>query len=136
MVKTHIPAALRRKVEQRAQGRCEYCQFPQAFALHPHEPDHIIPHQHGGRTAEENLALACFRCNRYKGPNIGSFDSETGLLVAFFHPRTQAWADHFEWDGARVEARTREAGVTVRILRINDPQRVTERGRLMDLRVG
>jgi len=72
---SHIPAALRRLVMGRADHRCEYCQLSQAVALHPHEPDHVIPHQHGGATHEDNLALACFRCNRYKGPNVGSLRS-------------------------------------------------------------
>jgi len=54
------------------------------MAAHRHEPDHIIPIQHGGEATEDNLALAWMRCNRYKGPNVGSFDPETGALV----PRT------------------------------------------------
>ncbi|MGE0683500.1 MAG: HNH endonuclease [Candidatus Binatia bacterium] len=30
-----------------------------------------MPRRHGGETHERNLALACLRCNRYKGPNVG-----------------------------------------------------------------
>jgi len=95
MTSLDIPAALRRRVAERAQYRCEYCLLPQAAALHQHEPDHILPRQHGGQTEEDNLALACLRCNRFKGPNVGSFDSVTGALVPLFNPRRQAWADHF-----------------------------------------
>ncbi len=105
-----------------------------AVALHPHEPDHIIPSQHGGTTRASNLALACFPCNRYKGPNAGSFDPDTEVLVPFFNPRTQRWEDHFAWDDARIRPLTAEARATARILRINDPERVEERRRLM--RVG
>ncbi len=56
-----VPTRLRQLVIERAASRCEYCGLPQAFALHQHEPDHIIPHQHGGETHENNLALACLR---------------------------------------------------------------------------
>ena len=78
-----IPVALRRLVFERAAGRCEYCLLPQAVVVYRHEPDHIIPRQHGGQTEADNLALACTRCNRYKGPNVGSFDPQTGALVPF-----------------------------------------------------
>ena len=128
-----IPTALRRLVEERAHCRCEYCHLPQQFALHSHEPDHIVPHQHRGGTQEDNLALACFRCNRYKGPNVGSFDSQSGDLVPFFNPRSQVWASHFLWNGATIEPLTPEARVTVEIFRLNDPMRIAERRRLMSL---
>jgi len=51
--------ALRRLVAERAKLRCEYCLLPQEFALRAHEPDYIVPRQHGGETSEANLALAC-----------------------------------------------------------------------------
>lgn len=128
---TYLSISLRELVVERAGRRCEYCQFPQFLCLYPHEPDHIIPVQHGGANHEGNLALACLRCNRYKGPNIGSFDPTTGLLVPFFNPRVQKWEDHFAWNGARIQPHTAEARVTLRILRLNDPDRIAERDRLM-----
>ncbi len=57
--------SLRQFVAKRANNYCEYCLLPQSIVLHKHEIDHIIPIQHGGKTSEENLALACMRCNRY-----------------------------------------------------------------------
>jgi 5-methylcytosine-specific restriction endonuclease McrA len=54
-------------VVERAGNRCEYCLLPQWATLLKHEPDHIISVQHGGKTDEMNLALACAHCNRYKG---------------------------------------------------------------------
>jgi 5-methylcytosine-specific restriction endonuclease McrA len=84
-----IPASLRRLAIERANERCEYCLVPQSASAFEHEPDHIIPMQHGGKTEADNLALACLRCNRCKGPNIGSLDPETGALVSFFNPRKQ-----------------------------------------------
>lgn len=127
----YISMSLRRLVAERAGYRCEYCGLPSAIALHPHEPDHIIPTQHGGLTHEGNLAFACFPCNRAKGPNAGSFDPVTEALVPFFNPRTQRWDDHFAWNGARIQPHSAEARATVRIFRLNDPERVAERARLM-----
>ncbi len=128
---TDVPAALRRLVMDRAGECCEYCLLPQAATVFQHEPDHIIPRQHDGRTGANNLALACVRCNRHKGPNIGSFDPDTGALVPFFHPRTQAWRDHFELDGPIIRPLTPEGRVTVKILRLNDEHRVKERSQLI-----
>lgn len=123
---------LRQLVALRAEYNCEYCRLPQLFSLHKHEPDHILPRQHGGETEAENLALACFRCNRYKGPNVGFFDPLTGVLVPFFNPRTQSWKEHFSFEVAMIEPLTAEARVTVKILRINDSERLDERQKLME----
>lgn len=130
---TDFPADLRRLVFARAEGCCEYCLLPQAATVYRHEPDHIIPRQHGGETTADNLALACIRCNRYKGSNVGSFDPETGNLVPLYNPRTQAWADHFRLDGPIIEPLTPEGRVTVKILRLNDVARVEERVLLIEL---
>ncbi|MCL4803686.1 MAG: HNH endonuclease [Anaerolineae bacterium] len=126
-----ISAELRRFITDRAKDRCEYCLIPQTFALHKHEPDHIIPRQHGGETSSDNLALACFRCNRYKGPNLGSIDPDTGELVGFFHPRRHHWREHFRLGDDIIIPLTAEARVTVLILRLNDEDRVFERRALM-----
>lgn len=122
---------LRQLVIDRAGDRCEYCLLPQAAALFRHEPDHIVSVQHGGETNESNLALACMRCNRYKGPNIGSIDPLTGKLVPFFNPRIHDWKEHFELEGAIIRPFTPEARVTVKILRLNAEDRVEERLRLL-----
>lgn len=74
-------SALERLVWQRAGGRCEYCQLPQDFSPLPHAIDHIIARQHEGPTVAENLALACFFCNSYKGPNIAGLNPQTGRMV-------------------------------------------------------
>lgn len=126
-----IAPELRRLVMARANHRCEYCLLPEAVALHRHEPDHIVPVQHGGATTEDNLACACMRCNRHKGPNVGSFDPVTGVLTPFFHPRRQAWHDHFQLNDAQIEPLTPEGRVTVLILQLNSPARVDERRALL-----
>jgi len=124
---TDMSAALRRLVFTRAARRCEYCLLPQTAVAYRHEPDHIIPRQHDGPTDADNLALACIRCNRYKGPNVGSFDPETGKLVPFYNPRTQVWQDHFQLDGPVIRPLTPEGRVTVKILCLNDTARIEER---------
>ncbi len=125
-----ISTELRQLITKRAHNRCEYCLLPEKVALHKHEPDHIVPRQHGGQSTQENLALSCMRCNRYKGPNIGSYDPQTGELTPFFNPRTQNWHDHFKLEEAIIQPLTAVARVTVKILRINDETRVREREHL------
>jgi HNH endonuclease len=122
-----ISTELRQFIALRAAFTCEFCRLPQMFSLHKHEPDHILPRQHGGETEERNLALACFRCNRYKGPNVGSFDPHDGSLVPFFNPRSQKWNEHFRFEGATITPLTAEARVTVKILQLNAPERLIER---------
>ncbi len=123
----NISAALRRLVYDRAGGCCEYCLIPEALSLHRHEPDHIVPRQHGGVSEPGNLALACMRCNRHKGPNVGSFDPITGRLTPFFNPRTQSWIEHFVLMGDNIKPFSAEGRVTASIMRFNDSERVAER---------
>ena len=79
-------SALERLVWQRARSRCEYCRLPQAFSPLPHAVDHIISQQQHGPTVEENLALACFFCNSYKGPNIAALNPQSGRSCACSTP--------------------------------------------------
>ena len=97
------------------------------------EVEHIIAEKHGGPTTADNLALACPYCNRFKGSDLGSLDSETRKLTPFYDPRTQRWKDHFTLDGAEIVPQTPEGRVTVHILQLNHPDRIAERGRLMQV---
>ena len=108
--------ALERLVWQRARSCCEYCQLPQAFSPLPHAIDHIISRQQHGPTVAENLALACFFCNSYKGPNTAGLNSETGRTVRLFHPRKDRWEHHFAWDGPILVGRTRNGRATIDLL--------------------
>jgi len=84
------------------------------------------------RPEEENLALACIHCNRFKGPNVAGFDQESGKVVRLFNPRRDRWAEHFEWDGPRLRAKTEVGLVTIEVLSINDPDVVSLRRALQD----
>lgn len=124
---THIPAALRRDVIERADGRCEYCLLPAVVAFFPHEVDHVIAEKHGGATEIDNLAFACWRCNRHKGSDLTSFDPQTQQLSPLFNPRTQVWAEHFAYEGEAIVGLTAEGRTTVNLLRLNSDERLLER---------
>lgn len=126
-----VSQTLRRKVRARAGGQCEYCFMPDSEPLFPHEPDHIIALKHRGKTSSNNLAYACFECNRAKGSDIASLDPATGQLAALYNPRTQRWTGHFRFNGPVIEPLTPEGRVTVLILRLNQAARVTIRDNLM-----
>lgn len=121
-----IPATLRAAVVERAGERCEYCHKPQ-ISFYPHEVDHVVAVKHGGETTLDNLAFACFQCNRYKGSDLASIDPQSGAITPLFNPRTQHWADHFRLDGATIVPLTSEGRATVFLLRLNDPERIQER---------
>ena len=124
---TYVPAALRREVINRALNRCEYCLLPAEVAFYPHEVDHVIAEKHGGATALDNLAFACWRCNRRKGTDLTSFDPQSRRLSPLFSPRTQVWAEHFAYEGERVIGLTPEGRATVQLLRLNSEERLLER---------
>jgi hypothetical protein len=86
--------------------------------------EHIVPKQHGGSDDPAGLALACDRCNGYKGPNLTSIDPDTGTLVSLFHPRKDRWDDHFVSRDGYVHGVTPVGRATVRLLNMNAPRRV------------
>jgi hypothetical protein len=96
------------------------------------EIDHIVAEKHRGPTSPENLALSCFQCNSYKGPNIAGIDPATGATTPLFHPRLQKWHDHFRYDGAILTGQTPEGRTTVVVLEINLPTRAAHREALIE----
>jgi hypothetical protein len=123
---TNIPAALRRKVIERAMQRCEYCLIHADDSLHRHEVDHVIAEKHRGRTILGHLAYSCFACNRNKGLDLGSLD-DNEALVRFFNPREDVWSQHFRIDGDLIIPLTPAGMVTERIFGFNMPERCDER---------
>jgi hypothetical protein len=131
--KTSVPERLRRQVQERAQGRCEYCLIHEADMYYPHEPDHVIAEKHGGLTSLDNLAWSCFYCNRFKGSDLASIDPITRKVVVLFHPREQRWYRHFRINGALIEGITSSGRATVALLHMNDPERVAYRLGLIEI---
>lgn len=124
---SYIPEQLREQVFARAQGFCEYCRLHADFVVKRHEVDHIYAEKHGGPSSIDNLCLSCLTCNRYKGSDLCSIDPDSGEISALFHPRRDTWSDHFQLSGALIVPLTARGRVTVKVLRINDEERRTER---------
>ena len=116
---------LREAVRKRAGDACEYCHMPQeATPLISFHVEHIVSKQHGGTDDPNELALACDRCNAYKGPNLTSIDPETGTVVPLFHPRRDTWGGHFAVRSGHIVGLTPTGRATVRLLNMNAPRRV------------
>ena len=123
---------MEREVVRRASGRCEYCRFPQIAAELSFHIDHVIAEQHGGATASENLAWACFSCNLHKGPNIAGRDPLNGNLTRLYHPREDRWTDHFAWEAVSLRGRTAVGRTTVDVLAMNHPDAIAVRAALQE----
>lgn len=133
---TAIPANLRAAVVERAGNCCEYCRLGQDSQVATFPVDHVIPRCRAGHTELANLALACPRCNARKWIDVEAPDSETGVIVPLFNPRTQRWQDHFRWSAADptiIEPITAIGRATVAQLDLNSTQHVAIRSLLVTL---
>ena len=97
-----IPVELHKQVRRRAHSLCQYCQTSEQWQYVGFTVDHIIPVARGGTDTPNNLALACFHCNRRKGQSITGLDTESGEEVPLFHPRKHVWSEHFIWSADRL----------------------------------
>ena len=112
-------------MRERAEWLCEYCGIPEeATSFVPFHVEHVIAQQHLVDDSHHNLALACDRCNAFKGPNLSSVDPVTNAVVHLFHPRIDDWNEHFELVEGTVVGLTPKGGATVRLLCMNAPRRV------------
>lgn len=117
---SRVPAAVRRQVQQRAGGRCEYCGLPEALGRLSHQVDHILPPRHLGSEDLINFAWACFRCNNNKGTDIGTVDLATMQRTWLYNPREQRWDEHFEIDTqGYIVGKTTQGRATARLLEMN-----------------
>lgn len=123
----YVSEALRRRVVERAAHACEYCLLPDTLSFYPHEVDHVIALKHQGKTQADNLAYACWRCNRFKGSDLGSFDPETGDFCFLFNPRQQLWAEHFTLTAGQMLGQSPEGRTTALLLKMNTSDRIQER---------
>ncbi|MBM3888629.1 MAG: HNH endonuclease [Verrucomicrobia bacterium] len=129
---SEVGEGLREHVAERAYRVCEYCLVHEDDLFHDCEVDHIISLKHGGATGPENLAYACFHCNRHKGTDVGSIASKTGQFTRFFNPRSDRWESHFYVNGGRIEPLSDIGEVTCRVLEFNHPERVLQRSLLAE----
>ncbi|MCE7986902.1 MAG: HNH endonuclease [Caldilinea sp. CFX5] len=123
-----ISDAIRQRLEAIAGYRCSYCRSPMAAGV-AMVVEHIIPLAAGGSNGIDNLCLACYRCNQFKGSKITAVDPQSAEAAPLFNPHTQSWAEHFQWaaDGLEVFGLTASARATIALLRMNDPWLVQAR---------
>jgi hypothetical protein len=76
--------------------------------------------------------MGVLSCNLRKGSNIAGLDPHTGELTRLFHPRTDQWAEHFEWDGVYLRGKTPIGRTTVAVLAPNDADTLAVREALRD----
>ncbi len=121
MTQASISSILRQAVADHFQHRCCYCLSPEHIVGAEFTIDHIVPQSLGGASTEENLCLACWRCNLTKRDLIAAIDQETGVAVRLFNPRLQNWSDHFIWQdgGLLIGGLTSTGRATVSGLRLN-----------------
>ena len=79
----------------RANFLCEYCHTNERWRYVRFTIDHLIAAADGGEDTLENLALACFHCNRRKSDKQFALDSLSGPIVPLFNPRRHRWAAAF-----------------------------------------
>jgi hypothetical protein len=116
-----ISEALQEQVRQRAKGLCEYCHAWEQWQYVRFTVDHVVPLAGGGGDSLDNLALACFHCNRRKSNHLIGIDSQFGTEVPLFNPRSDRWGNHFIWsaDGLLIIGLTATGRATVEALILN-----------------
>jgi len=116
-----ISPALQQHVRQRAKNLCEYCHASEQWQYVRFTVDHIIPVALGGTQMVDNLALACFHCNRRKTDSLYAIDPLSREHAQLFNPRQQSWSDHFVWsaDGLLMIGLTATGRATIEALALN-----------------
>jgi HNH endonuclease len=133
---TFISETVRAAVVARAEERCEYCHLPTRGQVATFPVDHVTPRSSGGATSLDNLALACPHCNGSKWKHVDGVDPLSGLSARLFNPRTEAWADHFNWSREQhgvIEGKTAIGRATIARLQMNHPDVLAVRQLLAEL---
>ena len=121
MAKLGVSATLRAAVISRASKCCEYCKSQDKYSPTIFTIDHVLPESLDGTSDFENLAYACFLCNRLKSNKLKVFDEITEKWVPLFNPRKDAWNEHFSWneDGTKIIGITIVGRCTVKEIKLN-----------------
>jgi len=97
-----ISPEIQRLVRQRANRLCEYCHTSEQWQYVRFTVDHVIPLAQGSSDDLDNLALACFHCNRKKADKLTALDPDSGEEVPLFNSRRDVWSEHFIWSSDRL----------------------------------
>lgn len=126
-----VSSELRKLLGERDKKRCLYCLTDEDNCGLRMHVDHILPESAGGSTSPDNLCLACFSCNVYKGAKQNWTDPLTQEIVTLFHPLRQNWNEHFCWNESktRIKGLTPCGRATIEALKMNNPAIVNARKR-------
>lgn len=116
-----ISPEIQRLVRQRANRLCEYCHTSEQWQYVRFTVDHVIPLAQGSSDDLDNLALACFHCNRKKADKLTALDPDSGEEVPLFNSRRDVWSEHFIWssDGLFIVGLTPTGRASVDALELN-----------------
>ena len=117
----YISPKVRKLVEKRAKGCCEYCYSQQFFSSDRFTLDHIQPYSQEGSNLSENLAFSCQGCNRRKYTHTKAIDPKTQKKVPLYNPRKHKWKKHFQWVNGyqEIEGISKIGRATVEKLELN-----------------
>ena len=117
-----ISSSSRQRIRRRAKFLCEYCHSSEEASASLFTFDHLIPKSLGGTDSENNLALACHRCNGRHYNFIEGIDPDSQTTVPLFNPRLHQWSDHFVWsaDGQEILGTSPIGRATIERLDMND----------------
>jgi len=108
--------------------------LPEHAIRYPFHIEHIIARKHGGSSDLDNLAWACIFCNTFKGSDIASLDPESRMLAPLYHPREQAWGDHFDMIEGVIVGKTSTRRATATLLQVNSFEMLALRQALIQTR--
>lgn len=103
---------------------------PEDFSTDVFNIEHVVPLSQAGTSSDENLAYSCEGCNANKHYYTTGTDPETGTTVPLFHPRNNAWEEHFSWSEGLVGL-TPTGRATISLLQMNRPGLVNLRKALL-----
>jgi hypothetical protein len=119
--RSKLSEVVQTQVRQRAGYLCEYCHASEQWQYVRFTVDHVMPLTLGGADDLENLALACFHCNRKKTNRLMAIDPLSNEETSLFNPRQHQWHEHFIWsvDGLLVVGLTSTGRTTIAALALN-----------------
>ncbi len=97
---------------------------------------HVLPRILGGATDLANQELSCPHCNAHKWAHVQGTNPETGNPEALYTPRTQRWAEHYQWSAhnpVALEGKTPTGRATIARLQMDHPNLLLVRQLLAQL---